>query len=168
MSERPDVRGKPPGVDEFFSSIKQVYDTNEKQLTQLWEQVLTSEPYANWFGVSQRQNSLLQDWLKRVSAGMLNSSNLPSREDLANLANQVISTEEKVDELTFRFDDLRDQLSVNLAGEISSLRAQVSEVQYSLNLLIKSIERQGKAGSETSKRSNSRSVKKTAVESQGE
>lgn len=135
-------------VDEFFSNLKKMYDKNEEPWTKMWDQVLKTEDYANFQGLFERQMMVVQESMKKNATDALNVAQIPSKDDLANVAKQIIATEEKVDDVIFRMDDLTDMINHALVGEINGLKKQVVDLQKTIDIM-KDFLMKGKVVAET-------------------
>ncbi|QGG46745.1 hypothetical protein [Heliorestis convoluta] len=127
-------------VDEFFKQMKKMYETSEEQWTKVWENVLTSESYGNFLGVTGTQTMFFREMMKRNMESMLKAASMPSEEEMANVARQVIKTEEKVDDLAFRMDDLSDELQEKVYDKVNQLSEQMEEVHSTLRLLARKMQ----------------------------
>jgi len=122
-------------VEKFFSTLKEMYDKNEEQTSKMWDRVLKTEAYANFQGISERQIMVVQESLKKNATNALNVAQVPSKDDLANVAKQIIATEEKVDDVIFRMDDLTDIINHNLLTEITDLKKRITNLQKTISVI---------------------------------
>jgi signal transduction histidine kinase len=115
---------------------KKLYDTNEELWTKLMETQLTSESYADVMGLTNKNTMFFLDLVKKNTSNLLQFSNIPSRDDLANTTKQVIAVEEKLDDLVFHLDDVTNNLKQNLSNEIANLSNELQTIVGSLKELL--------------------------------
>jgi len=122
-------------VEEFFSTLKEMYDKNEEQTSKMWDRVLKTEAYANFQGMSERQIMVVQESMKKNATNALNVAQVPTKDDLANVAKQIIATEEKVDDVIFRMDDLTDIINHDLLTELTDLKKRIADLQKTMSVV---------------------------------
>lgn len=116
-------------TDDFFTTLKKMYQINEELWSRTWEHILTSESFADLLGITNKQAMFFLRLINENSTRMLSMGHLPSREDLANVSKQIIATEEKVDDVVFKLEDLSDLLTNNLMSEVEQLKEQFNEIK---------------------------------------
>lgn len=166
MTANKDEKMATPGVDEFFSQMKQLYEMNEEQWTKVWDQILTSEAYANVMGITGTQLIFLKELMKRNSEQILGAANVPTKDDLAGVAKQVVATEEKLDDLVFKVEDLSDVI-LQMSKQIADMQSTLNDlsVKFMSDEIMKKQAASDLVNSvDTAKKPASRSSKKKADE----
>jgi len=100
--------GMPPGLNfpDPFTFWKQWYDTNEQAWSKALEQMVGTPEYAQTMGKTMEAFLAFQRSVRDNMRLYLESVNLPTREDIARLGEQIVHLEEKIDDLDDRVDEL--------------------------------------------------------------
>ena len=122
-----------------FSLWKSMYDQTEKNMNEVIHETLKTEAFSEWLG--QVQNSYLQyqQLVQKSTEEYLKQVNMPSREEVASLANLIINVEEKIDNIDQK---LEDELTDSPAkAEINKLKAAVSKLDKKLDAVVAILEK---------------------------
>ncbi|MFY0543300.1 polyhydroxyalkanoic acid synthase subunit PhaR [Brevibacillus sp. H7] len=93
-----------------FTLWKKLYDQTEEQWSKTLGETIKTESFSAWLGLMQKQMLEYQDAVRKNTERYLEHAHLPSKQDLANLAELIINVETKVDELDAKLDQLTDLL----------------------------------------------------------
>lgn len=125
-----------------FTMWKNVYEKTESTWRDAIQDTLGKESFAESLGQIQSQYLQYQGIVNKMTESYLKQVNLPSRDEIANVASLIINVESKV-------DDLEDQMDVHKADtsrEIDQLKKVVNNLDKKLDrvieLLDKSLESQ--------------------------
>ncbi|MDP9374196.1 MAG: hypothetical protein M3Q65_17425, partial [Chloroflexota bacterium] len=151
MSEQQPGRSAVVGVGNFpfldpFAWWKQLYEANEATWARTLEGVQGTNAYAEALGRYLQSYLELQDLARRGVERYLETLNIPSRNDVARIAEQVIALESKIDDFDFKLDDLTARADGGAgangsgdggAGErIAALEAQVLRLDEKLDRVL--------------------------------
>ncbi|WP_027417811.1 hypothetical protein [Aneurinibacillus terranovensis] len=95
-------------VNQTFDPIqvwKSWYDMVEKTWGKTIDDWVKTDEYAAWVGQLQKWFFYSQDHYKKTVDQILAENNLPSKDEIARLAQLVIQLEDKVEKLDDRLDD---------------------------------------------------------------
>ncbi|AMA72435.1 MULTISPECIES: hypothetical protein [Aneurinibacillus] len=84
---------------------KSWYDLVEKTFGKTIDDFIKTTEYASMIGEYQKWFFYSQEQYKKMVDQILNENNLPSKEEIARVAQLVIQLEEKVEKLDERLDD---------------------------------------------------------------
>jgi hypothetical protein len=96
-----------PSTDPF-EVWRELYDTNERAWTSALEEAMSSPGYNEASGKLLETMLAAQKSIRNNMRTYLETMNVPTREDIARLGELVIGLEEKIDQLTDRFDAIED------------------------------------------------------------
>ena len=87
-----------------FEVWREMYDANERAWTSALEEAMSSPEYDESSGKLLETMLAAQKAVRNNMRTYLETMNVPTREDIARLGELVIGLEEKIDQLTDRFD----------------------------------------------------------------
>jgi polyhydroxyalkanoic acid synthase PhaR subunit len=93
-----------------FTLWKKLYDQTEEQWSKALGETVKSESFSAWLGFMQKQMLEYQDAVRKTTERYLEHAHLPSKQDLASLAELIVNVDTKVDELDAKLDQLHDLL----------------------------------------------------------
>jgi polyhydroxyalkanoic acid synthase PhaR subunit len=101
---------------DFADVWRQWYQQSEQVWSKAFEQVQGTEGYAALLG--QTMNAYMESarLLREQMTRSLETMNLPSRDDFARLAAQVVALEAKIDDLDEKLDQVLDRLAAPAPG----------------------------------------------------
>ena len=96
-----------PTIDPF-EVWRELYDANERAWTSALEEAMSRPEYDVASGKMLETMLAAQKSIRNNMRTYLETMNIPTREDIARLGELVIGLEEKIDQLTDRFDAIED------------------------------------------------------------
>jgi Collagen triple helix repeat (20 copies)/Poly(R)-hydroxyalkanoic acid synthase subunit (PHA_synth_III_E) len=96
-----------PSTDPF-EVWRELYDANERAWTSALEEAMSSPGYDEASGKLLETMLAAQKSIRNNMRTYLETMNVPTREDIARLGELVIGLEEKIDQLTDRFDAIEE------------------------------------------------------------
>ncbi|SES38753.1 polyhydroxyalkanoate biosynthesis repressor PhaR [Psychrobacillus sp. OK032] len=115
-----------------FTMWKNVYEKTESTWRDAIQDTLGKESFAESLGQIQSQYLQYQGFLNKITESYLKQANMPSRDEIANIASLVINVESKM-------DDLEDQMDVNkfdTSKEIEQLKKGLNNLDKKLDKVI--------------------------------
>jgi len=96
-----------PSTDPF-EVWRELYDANERAWTSALEEAMSTPGYDEASGKLLETMLAAQKSIRNNMRTYLETMNVPTREDIARLGELVIGLEEKIDQLTDRFDAIEE------------------------------------------------------------
>lgn len=124
-----------------FKIWKDIFDKTESTWSDAIQESLGKESFSE--GMGQTLNGYLQyqEFVTKTAESYLTQFNMPSRDEVANVASLVINMENKIDNL----EDQLEQLAEESTKEINSLRRTISNLDKKLDLILSKVEKDEKA-----------------------
>ena len=121
---------------EPFTMWKDMYEHTEKAWHDVIQDTLGKESFSK--GLGQVQNSYLQyhEMISNLAEGYFKQANIPTRDDVANVASLVINLEDKIDNI----DDQFYENSETLTKEINQLKRTVVNLEKKFEKVLDAIE----------------------------
>jgi polyhydroxyalkanoic acid synthase PhaR subunit len=118
-----------------FALWKQMYDKVEEQWSQTMDENMHKEDFSKWMGQCLNGYLQYQDMARKSTEKYLEQANMPSRQDLANVASMVINVEEKVDSLERIIEEnVLDSLKKgDTAKEIQLLKTELAKLSTKMD-----------------------------------
>jgi hypothetical protein len=91
-----------------FEVWREVYDANERAWSSALEEAMGSQEFSESSGKLLETMLAAQKSVRNNMRTYLETMNVPTREDIARLGELVIGLEEKIDQLTDRFDAIEE------------------------------------------------------------
>ncbi|AOV07518.1 polyhydroxyalkanoate biosynthesis repressor PhaR [Sporosarcina ureilytica] len=131
-----------------FKIWQDIYNKTENAWSDAIQDTLGKESFSE--GLGQTLNSYLQyqEFVTKTAEAYLTQFNMPSRDEVANVASLVINTENKIDHL----EDQLEQLAEENTKEINSLKRTISNLDKKLDRVLAEIEKNEKAGATAKKK----------------
>lgn len=125
-----------------FALWKQMYDKAEEQWSQTIDENMHQEDFSKWMGQCLNGYLQYQNVARQSAEKYLEQANMPSRQDLSNVASMVVNIEEKIDKLEQTVEeDVLDMLSQqDLSKEVKALRSDVTKMAKKLDQLFDLLE----------------------------
>ncbi len=98
-----------------FEVWRELYETNERAWSTALEQAMSSPERQRLSGKLLETMLAAQKAVRDNMRTYLETMNVPTREDIARLGELVVGLEEKIDQLTDRFDAIEDAVRARRA-----------------------------------------------------
>jgi len=121
-----------------FTLWKSMYEKLEENWSDIIHDSMKKESFAEWMGQSLNTFLMYQDFIQKTTEGYLKQMNMPSREEVSNVASLVINLEEKVEELDEKMDDVLS--NKQLSTEINRLKNNISKLDKKLDQMLSILE----------------------------
>ncbi|WP_243290735.1 poly(R)-hydroxyalkanoic acid synthase subunit PhaE [Bacillus sp. FJAT-47783] len=121
-----------------FSMWKSIYDKMEENYSDMLQESMKKEAFAEWMGQSLNTFLLYQDFIQKTTETYLKQMNMPTREEVSNVASLVINLEEKVENLDDKFFDFVNDKQ--LATEVNRIKLNVSKLDKKLDQVLTLLE----------------------------
>ncbi|MDI2586983.1 polyhydroxyalkanoate biosynthesis repressor PhaR [Psychrobacillus sp. NEAU-3TGS] len=115
-----------------FTMWKNVYEKTESTWRDAIQDTLGKESFAESLGQIQSQYLQYQGFVNKMTESYLKQANMPSRDEIANVASLVINVESKVDDL----EDQMDVYKIDTSREIEQLRKGLNNLDKKLDKVI--------------------------------
>jgi len=153
MSEQRPTQPQGPfggmGFPDPFAWWKQLYEANEETWAKSMEQAMGTNAFAETLGRYMQSYLELQDLTRKGVERYLEALNVPSRNDVARIAEQVVALESKIDDLDFKTDELVAQGGAGADGRLAALEAQVGALDGKLDRVLRLLEQREAGGART-------------------
>lgn len=124
-----------------FTMWKEFYNQSESYWGKVLNETMQKEEFAEFMGNVLNANLLAKKMMNETSEEFLQNANMPSKQDLANVATLVINVEEKVDSLEERFDEEDSKKEVtDVKREVTRLKTDVKNLDKKFDLIIEKLE----------------------------
>ncbi|WP_315906291.1 polyhydroxyalkanoic acid synthase subunit PhaR [Priestia koreensis] len=129
-----------------FLAWKDMYDKTESYWGKVIGENMNREEFSQWMGKVLNMNLQYQQVVNDTTTRYFGQLNIPSKDDISNVASLVVNVEEKVEELEDRFDVLEDATSANanLKKEFTKLKSDVKSVEKKVDRVLTLLENQEK------------------------
>lgn len=117
---------------DVFSIWKEIYAKTESAWHEAIQETLEKKSFAEGLGQIQSQYVQYQELVNKMTESYLKQANIPSREEIANVATLIINVDSKIDQLEDEFDDQNAQVY----KEIEALKKSVSSLDKKLDKVI--------------------------------
>nr|WP_295970051.1 poly(R)-hydroxyalkanoic acid synthase subunit PhaE [uncultured Bacillus sp.] len=114
-----------------FAFWKSWYDRTETHLSDLINETLHKESFAQWMGQLQSGILSYQKMLNRTADIYLKQLNMPTRDEISNIASLIIHVEEKLENLDEKVED--ELLDNSLTKEVNHLKNSVSKLEKKID-----------------------------------
>lgn len=113
---------------------KKMAEANEQNWTQFMAQMVATPEFAAGLGRTASSQATMRDAVRRSAQAYLEAANMPSREDLARIAAQIVALDAKVDDLADRVEDTLPNTLDDLAG-VPALEARLAALEAKIDRL---------------------------------
>lgn len=121
-----------------FKMWKNIYDQTESNWSDIIQQSMKKESFSEGMGETLNQFLQFQELSRKMSESYLEQMNVPSRDEVANVASLVINLEEKLDNLEEGLEN--DLEKLNKEKEIGQLRRSISNLDKKMDQILQVIE----------------------------
>src|SRR5690348_10788056 len=83
---------------------KKMVESNEQNWTKFMAQMVATPEFAAGLGRTASSQASMREAVRRSAQAYLEAANMPSREDLARIASQIVALDAKVDDLADRLE----------------------------------------------------------------
>ena len=119
-----------------FTFFKQWYDSTSETWSKVVGEIIGSDRFMQMTSQFLESYTSFARTLRRASEEYFGNLQLPTRSDIARVAELVINVEEKVDQLDFAFEDLEDTHAQSTTSEaIAGLTGRLDGVENKLDVL---------------------------------
>lgn len=119
-----------------FGLWKEMYNKTENAWRDLIQETLEKESFAEGLGNVQSQYLQYQEIVNQWTEAYLKQANIPSREEIANIATLIINVDTKIDNL----EDEVDEQNSAASKEIDQLKRTVAKLDKKLDRVIELLE----------------------------
>lgn len=136
-----------------FTLWKNLYDQTENAWRDVIQQTLEQKSFAEGLGQVQSQYLQVQNLVDNLTESYLKQMNMPSREDISNVASLIINVDTKVDNLEDQLDELAAKGNAAdvdaVKRDVDALKETVTKLDQKLDTVISllntTIEKQNEA-----------------------
>lgn len=121
-----------------FKMWKDMYDQTESNWNEAIQESLKKESFSEGMGETLNFYLQFKELAKKTTETYLQEVNIPTREDLAEVASLVINLEEKVDDLNDKFQD--EMSKMDTSKEIKQLKTVVTNLEQKLDGILRVLE----------------------------
>ncbi|MEW9671026.1 poly(R)-hydroxyalkanoic acid synthase subunit PhaE [Ammoniphilus sp. 3BR4] len=121
-----------------FALWKQFYDKAEEQWSQTMDEAMHKEEFSKLMGQSLNSYLQYQNVARQSAEKYLEQANMPSRQDVANVASLIVNVESKLDKLEEEVIDALNQS--DLSKEVKTLKADMAKLSKRLDQLFDILE----------------------------
>lgn len=122
-----------------FKMWKNIYDQTESSWSDIIQQSMKKEAFSEGMGETLNQFLQFQELSRKMTESYLEQMNVPSRDEVANVASLVINLEEKIDRLEEGFEE--DLEKLNNEKEIGQLRKSMTNLDKKMDKILQAIEK---------------------------
>ncbi|WP_062198193.1 polyhydroxyalkanoic acid synthase subunit PhaR [Massilibacterium senegalense] len=124
-----------------FTMWKEFYNQSESYWGKVLNETMQKEEFAEFMGNVLNANLYVKKMMNESAEEFLKNTNMPSKQDLANVATLVINVEEKVDELEERLDNEGSKNEVvDVKREVTRLKTDVKNLDKKFEAILEKLE----------------------------
>ncbi|MBA2872695.1 polyhydroxyalkanoic acid synthase PhaR subunit [Anoxybacillus calidus] len=124
-----------------FLAWKEMYDKAESYMGKMLGETMNSEDFSKWMGSVLNFNLQLQKIIKETTERTLWQANMPSKEDVANIASLVINVEEKIEGMEELLEEQQDSAN-GMKKEITKLKSDMKRLEGKVDKLLALFEKE--------------------------
>lgn len=117
---------------DVFTLWKEIYNKTESVWQETIQETLEKKSFAESLGQIQSQYVQYQELVNKMTESYLKQANIPTRDEIANVASLIINVDSKIDQLEDEHDLQREKIQ----KEIDSLKKSVSSLEKKLDKVI--------------------------------
>ena len=117
---------------DVFTLWKEIYNKTESAWHEAIQETLEKKSFSESLGQIQSQYVQYQELVNKMTESYLKQANIPTRDEIANVASLIINVDAKVDQL----EDALDDQNAQITKEIDSLKQSVSKLEKKLDTII--------------------------------
>lgn len=121
-----------------FAVWKSVYDKTEAKWNEVLHETMQKEAFSEWLGQVQNAYLQYQQIVQKTTDNYLKQVNLPTRDEISNVASLIINLEEKVENLDQKIED--ELLENSASAEINKLKTSISKLDKKLDSILKAVQ----------------------------
>lgn len=121
---------------DVFSLWKEIYEKTESAWHDAIQESLEKKSFAEGLGQIQSQYVQYQELVNKMTESYLKQANIPTRDEIANVASLIINVDAKVDQLEDEFDNQNERVS----KEIDTIKKSISALDKKLDKVIQLLE----------------------------
>lgn len=130
-----------------FKIWKEFYDKSESQWGKVMDDNMQKEDFSQWMGQFLNLYLQYQNMVKQSTEKFMETSNIPSRADISNLASLIVNLESKVDNLEDIFETevagKSSKISKDFAQEIDRLKNDLKNFDNKIEQILELVKKQG-------------------------
>lgn len=121
-----------------FAVWKSMYEKTESKLNEVIHETMQKEDFSEWMGQVQNTYLQYQNFVQTASENILKQVNIPTRNELSNVASLIINLEEKVENIDQKIED---ELLVNSSSsEINKLKSSIARLDKKLDSILQAVQ----------------------------
>lgn len=120
-----------------FALWKDLYNKTESAWRDVIQETLEKPSFAEGLGQVQQQYVQYQELVNKMTENYLKQANVPSREEIANLAQLIINVDAKIDTL----EDQLEEYSEESRNDIDQLKKSVARLEKKLDTVVELVEK---------------------------
>jgi polyhydroxyalkanoic acid synthase PhaR subunit len=124
-----------------FLAWKEMYDKAENYMGKMLGETMNSEDFSKWMGSVLNFNLQLQKMIKETTERTLWQANMPSKEDVANVASLVINVEERIENVEELLEEQQDSAN-GMKKEITKLKSDMKRLEGKVDKLLALFEKE--------------------------
>jgi polyhydroxyalkanoic acid synthase PhaR subunit len=121
-----------------FSVWKSIYEKTEEKWNGVIHETMQKEAFSEWMGQVQNGYLEYQGAVQNTTEAYLKQVNMPTRDEISNVASLIINLEEKVENLDQKIED--ELLVNNSQSEINKLKASIAKLDKKIDALLKAVQ----------------------------
>lgn len=123
-----------------FKLWKAIYDKTEANLNEIINEIIHKEAFAEWLGQVQLGYLKYQELIQKTTDTYLRQINMPTRDEVSNIASLVINVEDKVETLQETIEE--EILNNSLPAEVAKLKNQISKLDKKMDQILAYLKQQ--------------------------
>ena len=113
----------------------------ETKWNEVIHETMQKEAFSEWMGQVQNAYLQYQQAVQNTTDSYLKQVNMPTREDIANVASLVINLEEKVENLDQKLEKLEDESVSNpTSTEINRLKSSIARLDKKVESILRVVQ----------------------------
>ena len=121
-----------------FAVWKSMYDKTEAKWNEVLHETMQKESFSEWLGQVQNAYLQYQQVVQKTTDSYLKQVNLPTRDEISNVASLIINLEEKVENLDQKIED--ELLGSSANAEINKLKSSINKLDKKLDSILKAVQ----------------------------
>ncbi|MED3660566.1 polyhydroxyalkanoate biosynthesis repressor PhaR [Ureibacillus sp. FSL K6-8385] len=117
---------------DVFALWKEIYNRTESVWQDAIQETLEKKSFAESLGQIQSQYVQYQELVNKMTESYLKQANIPTRDEIANVASLIVNVDSKIDQLEDEFDEERERIF----KEIDALKKSVASLEKKLDKVI--------------------------------
>lgn len=95
---------------DVFALWKEIYNRTESVWQDAIQETLEKKSFAESLGQIQSQYVQYQELVNKMTESYLKQANIPTRDEIANVASLIVNVDSKIDQLEDEFDEERERI----------------------------------------------------------